>query len=89
MTPEQYAARGEQARRILEDPLFIESFEAVKRNILRNWTETKVGESAEREQFYLQLALLEKLKLSLTCHMQNGTTAIFRIEQDKRRKNAK
>lgn len=89
MTPEEEISRADRAKRIVEDELYQESFEVVRKHILKKWQETGPGQAEEREDLYRQLMLLEKLKGTLTYYMQNGTLAIFRLEQDKRRKNAK
>lgn len=89
MTPQQEVERGERARRILEDELYINAFSVVKDYLMRKWSATDLQDVATREQLFLQVGLLDKLKSTLEFYLQNGKVAYFGIEQEKRRKNVK
>lgn len=85
MTREQEAARGDRARRILEDELYQESFATVRAHLMRKWEDSKPEQAAEREALFMQMKLLDKLKATLTYCLETGKVAIFKLEVEKKR----
>ena len=65
-------AREAHAKRILQDALFIESFQAVEKEILDLWKTTGSNDVDQREAFWLALRLLERLKGHITSVVQTG-----------------
>jgi hypothetical protein len=75
MNLERDSARGEQARRLLSDPLLIEAFEAVEGNLRAAWIATGEGQDRERERLWLMVKLLGRLKAHLTGVLETGKLA--------------
>lgn len=79
MTREQESRRGEQARRLLDDPLLQEAFATVG-NALRNaWAATADDATAERERLWLMLRLLERVRAHLTAVLETGKLAAAQL----------
>jgi len=67
--------RGEHAKRILEDPLVVEAFEAVQSEIIRLWRSTEGHEAQDREKAYLMDRLLRNLRSQFEAHVRTGQMA--------------
>ncbi len=67
--------RQEHARRILNDPLYNESFDKLAENIFNTWSQTSVHDVDSREQCWLSLRLLERIRLHLTSIVETGEMA--------------
>ena len=75
MRLEQESARGEQARRLLADPLLVEAFETVEAGLRAAWAATAEPQDRERERLWLMVKLLGRLKGHLTCALETGKLA--------------
>lgn len=75
MTLEQESRRGEQARRLLEDPLLQEAFATVEGALRDAWAATGDDATAERERLWLMLKLLGRVRTSLSEAMETGKLA--------------
>ena len=67
--------REEHARRILNDKLFVEAFETLEKNLLDSWKSSGVSELEAREQIWLSLRLLERIRLHITSIVETGDMA--------------
>jgi len=67
--------REEHAKRLLTDPLFVEAFELLEKNLLNSWSVSGVNEIDTREQIWLSLRLLERIRLHLTSIIETGDMA--------------
>tara|TARA_S200000501_G_C20448597_1_gene579838 strand:- start:204 stop:440 length:237 start_codon:yes stop_codon:yes gene_type:complete len=65
----------EHAKRLLNDPLYNESFEKLSENIYNTWAHSSVNDVESREQCWLSLRLLERLRLHLTSIVETGEMA--------------
>ena len=72
MVDEQRLAR---ARNILDNKLFVESFETLEQNIKETWLNTSVRDSEAREHLWLSLRLLGQIRLHLTSILETGEMA--------------
>jgi hypothetical protein len=75
MTLEQESRRGEQARRLLEDPLLQEAFAAVDRALREAWVATPDEAADERERLWLMLKLLGRVRAHMIDVLQTGKLA--------------
>jgi hypothetical protein len=75
MTLEQESRRGEQARRLLEDPLLQEAFDAVDRALRGAWVATADEAADDRERLWLMLKLLERVRAHIIEVLQTGKLA--------------
>jgi hypothetical protein len=75
MTLEQKSRRGEQARRLLEDPLLQEAFAAVDGALREGWVATAGDATDERERLWLMLKLLGRVRAHMIEVLQTGKLA--------------
>lgn len=75
MTLEQEARRGEQARRLLEDPLLQEAFATVDSGMRAAWAATAEDASSERERLWLMIRLLDRVRGHIADVLATGTMA--------------
>jgi|TARA_R110000765_G_scaffold424707_1_gene536143 hypothetical protein len=73
--------REEQAKRLLNEPLFVEAFEELEKNLKNTWEYSSVGDIEAREQVWLSLRLLERVRLHLTSIVETGEMAKIQREQ--------
>lgn len=85
MTREQESRRGEQARRLLEEPLLQEAFATVESSLRDAWTATSDEAAAERERLWLMLKLLGRVRAHLTDAMETGKLSDRQLSADKLR----
>jgi len=67
--------REEHARRLLNDKLFNEAFDLLAESIHNTWINSSVHDVDSREQAWLSLRLLERIKLHLTSIVETGEMA--------------
>tara|TARA_R110001599_G_scaffold321014_1_gene531526 strand:- start:80 stop:319 length:240 start_codon:yes stop_codon:yes gene_type:complete len=67
--------REQQATRLLNDPLYNEAFDLLAENIHNTWISTSIDETEAREQAWLSLRLLERIRLHLTTIIETGEMA--------------
>lgn len=70
MSLEQNIADGYRAKEILEDPIYINSYEAVKAEIIQLWLESKTP--AEREYLHQMLQALDKVQAAMNQLLETG-----------------
>jgi|TARA_B100000749_G_C18443954_1_gene473411 hypothetical protein len=73
--------REEQAKRLLNEPLFVEAFTELEKNLKNTWEFSSVGDIEAREQVWLSLRLLERVRLHLTSIIETGEMARIQKEQ--------
>lgn len=81
MTLEQESHRGEQARRLLEDPLLQEAFATVDAALRNAWAATGDDATAEREQLWLMLKLLGRVHGHLADVLNTGKLAATQLAE--------
>jgi hypothetical protein len=75
MTLEEERRRGEQARRLLDDPLLKEAFQNVETALREAWAATADDAAAERERLWLMLKLLGRVRGDLMEVLETGRLA--------------
>lgn len=81
--------RGAAARRLLDDPLLVESFAAVADDLERRWRDSAPAESAARERLWLMQRLLGQVREHLNAAIAGGVLARRKLDEiDRRRKFA-
>lgn len=75
MTLEQESRLGEQARRLLEDPLLQEAFATVGSALRNAWAATADDATDERERLWLMLKLLGRVRTHLSQVLETGKLA--------------
>ncbi len=74
-------ARGEKAKRILEDELVKEALQSMRKNLMTEWERSKVNDQKGREKVWLTLHVLNEFERALASHMETGKFA--KIEMSK------
>ena len=72
MDNEQREAR---AKSLLSDELFNEAFTTLETDIKDTWYRTSLNDTEAREQAWLSLRLLERIRLHLTSIIESGDMA--------------
>jgi len=64
--------REARAKRLLDDPLFIEAFEVLKKDLMDRWEHSGTNELDARESIWLAMRLLDKLYLHVQSIVETG-----------------
>jgi|TARA_R100001480_G_scaffold111134_2_gene112277 hypothetical protein len=67
--------RERRARNLLQDELFVEALDTLEKDLTDTWTHTGVDDIEAREQCWLSLRLLERIRLHLTSIVETGEMA--------------
>ena len=63
---------GQNAERLLKDPLLIKSYEVIQNDIFQQWIRTEMEESDKRESLYFSLRGVLTAQNVLVNTMENG-----------------
>jgi phosphate uptake regulator len=67
--------REQRAKRLLDDPLFVEAFDTLEKELLLNWSRTSSSDVSQRESCWLATRLLERIKAHITSIVETGHMA--------------
>ena len=67
--------RESRAKSLLSDELFNEAFNMLEQDIKDTWYRTSLSDTEAREQAWLSLRLLERIRLHLTSIIETGEMA--------------
>ena len=67
--------REAKAKNLLSDELFNEAFDTLETDIKDTWYRTSLSDTEAREQAWLSLRLLERIRLHLTSIVETGEMA--------------
>ena len=67
--------REAKAKSLLSDELFNEAFSMLETDIKDTWYRTSLNDTEAREQAWLSLRLLERIRLHLTSIIESGDMA--------------
>ena len=73
--------REEKAKRILQDPLYIESFDIMKEDLMNRWNSSGSIELEARESIWLAMRLLDKIQGHLKSIIETGHMAEIMSKQ--------
>ena len=68
-------SRQDDARRLLEDKLFVEAFDTLEKELLLSWSRTGSADVSQRESCWLATRLLERIKAHITSIVETGHMA--------------
>lgn len=74
-------ARGERAHQLLSDPLLVEAFETVEKELHDQWQNSPVRDAEGREKLFLTLKCLQKSRAHLTSVLETGVMAKATLAQ--------
>ena len=67
--------REEEAKRLLENRLFVEAFDTLGEELQNRWATTNVEDVNQRESIWLALRLLDRIKAHITSIVETGHMA--------------
>lgn len=73
--------RGVKAQQLLAEPLLVEAFEVLKREILEKWQSSPARDEAGREKLFLMLKATERVERHLTSVVETGRIADATLRQ--------
>ena len=67
--------REEEAKRLLQNELFVEAFDTFEKELLLSWSRTGSADVSQRESCWLATRLLERIKSHITSIVETGHMA--------------
>ena len=67
--------RARRAQSLLNDPLIVEAFETLERDLLDTWKQSGTGDKETRESLWLAMRLLDRLRIHLQSILETGQMA--------------
>ena len=68
-------ARADQAKQILEHPLYVEALSTVREALIQYLLDTKVAEEVERDRLYITIKALDLVHQHIQSVLETGTLA--------------
>ena len=68
-------ARADQAKQILEHPLYVEALTTVKEALVQQLLDTRVAEEVERDRLYITIKALELVNQHIQSVLETGKLA--------------
>tara|TARA_B100001939_G_C16592778_1_gene467598 strand:- start:302 stop:550 length:249 start_codon:yes stop_codon:yes gene_type:complete len=72
---EQEITRGNKAKQILEDTLFVESVQTIRTELMNEWLNSDEKNSEQRENIFRMRRMLEVVLMQLKTVMETGKLA--------------
>lgn len=72
---EQEISRGNKAKQILEEPLFVESVQTIRTELMNEWLNSDEKNSEQRENIFRMRRMLEVVLMQLKSVMETGKLA--------------
>lgn len=72
---EQEITRGNKAKQILEEPLFVESVQTIRTELMNEWLNSDEKNSEQRENIFRMRRMLEVVLMQLKSVMETGKLA--------------
>ncbi len=80
---DQEISRGNKAKQILEEPLFIEAIQKVRTELMNEWLNSDDKNSEQRENIFRMRRLLEVVLMQLQTIMETGKLATQKQSEKK------
>jgi len=68
-------ARADQAKQILEHPLYVEALTTVREALIEHLLNTRVAEEVERDRLYITIKALDLVNQHIKSVLETGTLA--------------
>ena len=72
--------RGEEADRILNNPLFIEAFEGVRESIINSMAQSAFGDAQTHNRLVIAMQLLAQIEKRLKDHVATGKMSSIKAD---------
>lgn len=81
METEKEIQRGQQAKRILEDPIYVEAIQKVSQELDQEWINSPIRDTEGRERIYMMKKMLNVLHVQLKSVMETGKLATKQVNK--------
>ena len=81
MELEKEQQRGQQAKRILEDPIYVEAIQKVSQELDQEWINSPIRDTEGREKIYMMKKMLNVLHVQMKSVMETGTLASKQVNK--------
>ena len=81
METEKEIQRGQQAKRILEDPIYIEALQKVSQELDQEWINSPIRDTEGRERIYMMKKMLNVLLVQIKSVLETGKLASKQINK--------
>jgi len=71
--------RGEEADRILKNPLFIDAFDEVRESIIHSMSQSAFGDAETHNRLVIALQLLSQIEKKLKDHIATGRMSAMKV----------
>lgn len=75
MAPEEQARRGDEAQRLLENPLLVEAFDVIERQCIEEIKKCPVRDAEGLAKLHLMLLLNQRLRAQIEAVVSTGKIA--------------
>ena len=75
MTPEQRIYAADRAREVLDNEDFTAAFDDIEKEVTEQWKTSPARDAAGRQELWVYLSMLRKVKAHLTTAMDTGKLA--------------
>lgn len=72
--------RGEEADRILKNPLFIDAFESVRESIINSMAQSAFGDAQTHNRLVIAMQLLAQIEKQLKDHVATGRMSAMKVD---------
>ena len=81
METEKEIQRGQQAKRILEDPIYVEAIQKVSQELDQEWINSPIRDTEGRERIYMMKKMLNVLQVQIKSVLETGKLASKQINK--------
>lgn len=82
MTPDVELRRGEQARQVIENEIYVEAWQSVRDGIIQAWESAPIRDQDGQHELKLMLKLLTDVRRNIETAMTTGKLAAIQIERE-------
>ena len=81
METEKEIQRGQQAKQILEDPIYVEAIQKVSQELDQEWINSPIRDTEGRERIYMMKKMLNVLLVQIKSVLETGKLASKQINK--------
>ena len=81
MTETEEIKRAEDAKYILEHPLFAEALSEIRKGLINGLETSAMGDEQTHNRLAIALQLLKQIEVSLKSHIQTGELALIQVNE--------
>lgn len=74
--------RAEEAKRIIEHPLFTSAFDAVRNGLVDSMARSGFGDAQTHHNLAIALQLLEQIKKTFVTHIETGEMLVIKANEN-------